>query len=149
MIGPSSSKRHVEMWYEQQPGNDTGARKGPWYTKISTIMQKVSLKSIDQVMNFHNVPTIDVKFRNLSLSIERSTPQLEKLHLRGRPQTTEANRILHNVSLDVLVGSLMAIVGTSSIGKVPPLRTSLIRLHYWIWWAIEWRVVGEWKWRDR
>ncbi len=79
-------------------------------------------------MDFRNVPPVDVKVRNLSLAIERSTPLLEKLHLRRRPQATEGKRILQNVSLDVLAGSLMAIVGASGSGKVHPLRTRLIRL---------------------
>ena len=81
-------------------------------------------------MDFHNVPPVDVKVRDLSLSIERSTPLLEKIRFRRRPQTTEAKRIVQNVSLDVPTGSLMAIIGASGSGKVHSLGTRLIRLHY-------------------
>lgn len=73
-------------------------------------------------MDFHNVPPVDVKVRDLSLSMERSIPLLEKLHLRRPPQTIEEKRILQNVSLDVVAGSLMAIIGASGSGKVPPLE---------------------------
>lgn len=81
-------------------------------------------------MDFRNVPPVDVKVRDLSLSIERSIPLLEKLRLRRRPPTSEAKRILQNVSLDVPAGSLMAIIGASGSGKVHPLGTRLIRLRY-------------------
>ena len=80
------------------------------------------LKAVGREMDFHNVPPVDVKVRDLSLSIERSIPLLEKLHLRRRPQTTEEKRILQKVSLDVVAGSLMAIIGASGSGKVPPLE---------------------------
>ena len=73
-------------------------------------------------MEFHNVQPVDVKVRDISLSIERSTPLHEKLHLRRPPQTTEVKRILQNISLDVPAGSLMAIIGASGSGKVRSLE---------------------------
>src|SRR5579862_2360308 len=70
-------------------------------------------------MDFHRVPPVDVKVRDLSLSIESAIPILEKLHFKKRAQiTVEAKRILQNVSLDVPAGSLMAIIGASGSGKV-------------------------------
>jgi ABC-type transporter Mla maintaining outer membrane lipid asymmetry ATPase subunit MlaF len=71
-------------------------------------------------MDFQNVPPVDIKVRDLSLSIELSPPILEKLQLvRTRAATVnEEKRILHNVFLDVPAGSLMAIMGASGSGKV-------------------------------
>jgi ABC-type multidrug transport system fused ATPase/permease subunit len=63
------------------------------------------------------VPPVDVKVRDVSLSIEPSPPVTERLGLRRR-QTREGKRILQNISLDVPAGSLMAIVGASGSGKV-------------------------------
>lgn len=68
-------------------------------------------------MDFNNVPPVDVKVRDLSLSIESSPSILERIHIRkGRLQ--EDKRILQSVSLDVPSGSLMAIIGASGSGKV-------------------------------
>jgi ABC-type multidrug transport system ATPase subunit len=68
-------------------------------------------------MDFHHVPPVDVKVRDLSLSIEPSPPTLERLHLK-RPRLLEHKTILHNVSVEVPSGSLMAIIGASGSGKV-------------------------------
>jgi ABC-type multidrug transport system fused ATPase/permease subunit len=68
-------------------------------------------------MDFHHVPPVDVKVRDLSLSIEPSQPILEALHLK-RARLLENKTILQNVSLDIPAGSLMAIVGASGSGKV-------------------------------
>jgi ABC-type transporter Mla maintaining outer membrane lipid asymmetry ATPase subunit MlaF len=81
-------------------------------------------------MDFHNVPPVDVKVRDLSLSIESAIPILEKLHFKKRTQVmAEEKRILQNISLDVPAGSLMAIIGASGSGKVRARRTMLTRLH--------------------
>jgi ABC-type transporter Mla maintaining outer membrane lipid asymmetry ATPase subunit MlaF len=69
-------------------------------------------------MDFHYVPPVDVKVRDLSLSIEPSPPILERLHLK-RARLLEHKTILQNVSLEVPSGSLMAIIGASGSGKVP------------------------------
>jgi len=68
-------------------------------------------------MDFHNVPPVNVKVRDLSLSIEPSPPIFERLRLR-RPQVHEEKKILQSISLDVPSGSLMAIMGASGSGKV-------------------------------
>ena len=71
-------------------------------------------------MDFNNVPPVDVKVRDLSLSIESSPAILERLHIR-KGRLAEDKRILQTVSLDVPSGSLMAIIGASGSGKVFPL----------------------------
>jgi ABC-type transporter Mla maintaining outer membrane lipid asymmetry ATPase subunit MlaF len=68
-------------------------------------------------MDFNNVPPVDVKVRDLSLSIESSPSVLERLHIR-KGQLHDDKRILENVSLDVPSGSLMAIIGASGSGRV-------------------------------
>lgn len=68
-------------------------------------------------MDFNNVPPVNIKVRDLSLSLERSPPLLQTLRFR-RPTLGEEKRILRNVSLDVPAGSLMAIMGASGSGKV-------------------------------
>jgi len=70
-------------------------------------------------IDFHNVPPVDVKVRDLSLSITPSPPILEQLHLKRR-NAIEPKRILQSVSLDVPSGTLMAIIGASGSGKVIP-----------------------------
>ena len=99
-------------------------------------------------MDFHHVPLVNIGVRNLSLSIERPPPILEKLRLR-RPQPPEQKDILRNVSLDVPAGSLMAIIGASGSGKVFDLikLVGLIRLRCWICWLLERRLVA-WKWKE-
>jgi ABC-type protease/lipase transport system fused ATPase/permease subunit len=74
-------------------------------------------------MDFHNVPPVNIKVRDLSLSLERPPPLLQRL--RFQPPTTagEEKRILRNVSLDIPAGSLMAIIGASGSGKVCPENT--------------------------
>jgi ABC-type multidrug transport system ATPase subunit len=67
-------------------------------------------------MDFNNVPPVNIKVRDLSLSLERSPPLLRF----RRPTLDEEKRILRNVSLDVPAGSLMAIMGASGSGKVVP-----------------------------
>jgi ABC-type transporter Mla maintaining outer membrane lipid asymmetry ATPase subunit MlaF len=82
-------------------------------------------------MGFHNVLPVTVKVRDLSLSIERSTPFLEKIHFRRRSQPTEIKRILQHVCLDIPAGSLMAIIGASGSGKVYTCCMNVLtRLHY-------------------
>jgi len=78
-------------------------------------------------MDFHNVPPVDVKVRDLSLAITPPPPILQRLHLR-RGAAVEPKQILRNVSLDVPRGSLMAIIGASGSGKVFLLLSKLIRL---------------------
>jgi len=78
-------------------------------------------------MDFHNVPPVDVKVRDLSLAITPPPPILQRLHLR-RGGAVEPKEILRNVSLDVPSGSLMAIIGASGSGKVFLLLSKLIRL---------------------
>jgi ABC-type glutathione transport system ATPase component len=68
-------------------------------------------------MDFHNVPPVHVKVRDLSLSVERPPPILKRLR-RGRVQAADEKHILKNVSLDIPAGSLMAIIGASGSGKV-------------------------------
>jgi ABC-type glutathione transport system ATPase component len=68
-------------------------------------------------MDFHHVPRVDIKVRDLSLSIESAPPILERLHLH-RNTARKDKQILQNVSLDVPAGSLMAIIGASGSGKV-------------------------------
>jgi len=70
-------------------------------------------------MDFLNVPSVNIKVRDLSLSLERSPPLLQRLRFRRPTPLGEEKWILQNVSLDVPAGSLMAIVGASGSGKVP------------------------------
>ena len=88
----------------------------------TTINDCLASSHLNQDMDFHNVPPVDIKVRDLSLAIEPSPPLFEKLGLR-RPQVREEKRILHDISLDVPSGSLMAIIGASGSGK-----TSLLNL---------------------
>ena len=84
-------------------------------------------------MDFHHVPQVDIKVRDLFLSIEPSPPILERLRLRRRT-VLEEKQVLQNVSLDVPAGSLMAIMGASGSGKVNTFlpvfltQTSLLNL---------------------
>jgi ABC-type multidrug transport system ATPase subunit len=74
-------------------------------------------------MDFSHVPPVTIKVRDLSLSLERPTPLLQRLRRRRPPIIKDPKRILQNVSLDVPSGSLMAIMGASGSGK-----TSLLNL---------------------
>ena len=67
-------------------------------------------------MDFYEVSPVDVKVRNLSLSIEREATFCEKIRRHKQPEVEK--QILRNVSLDVPAGSLMAILGESGSGKV-------------------------------
>ena len=75
-------------------------------------------------MDFNNVPPVEVKVRDLSLSLESSPAILERLHIR-KGRLAEDKRILQNVSLDAPSGSLMAIIGASGSGKVFPVAFDL------------------------
>lgn len=66
-------------------------------------------------MDFY-VSSVDVKVRDLSLSIKPKATVVQRLHPR-KPLATE-KQILKNVSFDVPAGSLMAILGESGSGKV-------------------------------
>ena len=71
-------------------------------------------------MDFHNVPPVNIKVRDLSLSLERPPPLLQRLRFRRPATVGEEKKILQNVSLDIPAGSLMAIIGASGSGKVGP-----------------------------
>jgi ABC-type glutathione transport system ATPase component len=82
-------------------------------------------------MDFNNTPSVDVKVRELSLSIKPEVTICHKLHLRKQLATEK--QILQNVSFDVPAGSLMAIIGESGSGKVInkiPGNYLPHRLHY-------------------
>ena len=68
-------------------------------------------------MDFQNVPPVDIKVHDLSLSLESPPSILEKLQL-VRGLVVEEKRILQNVSLDLPARSLIAIIGESGSGKV-------------------------------